>query len=176
VQLPSGHVIAPSALPAWAPWLAAAVMYASALAIAISRRGRWMLAGAGALGLGGTAAALVLTPTVPASPGYAITLAVPSGQPLTSPVVVTVCGRRADGSAAAVPGAGDLLTVLLDGRQVLETQRSTLGVEAGPGDHELRVEVLAPGHREFRPPLDARLRVLVQGTGPLPPAPPCPRS
>jgi hypothetical protein len=176
VRLPSGHVIAPSAVPAWAPWLAAAVMYAAALGLAVSRRGRWMLVGAAALGLGGTAATLVLTPAVPASPGYAITLAVPSVQPLTSPVVVTVCGRRADGSAAAVPGDGDLLTVLLDGRQVLETRRSRLGVEAGPGDHELRVEVLAPGHRQFRPPLDARLRVLVQGTGPLPPAAPCRRS
>ncbi|MEA2671514.1 MAG: hypothetical protein QOG45_1734 [Chloroflexota bacterium] len=176
MQLPSGHIVAPSAVPAWAPWLAAAVMYASALALAVSRRGRWVLVTAGVLGLGGTVAALLLTPTVPVSPGYAITLAVPSGRPLTSPVAVTVCGRRADGSAVAVPGGGDLLTVLLDGRQVLETQRSSLGVEAGAGDHELRVELLAPGHLQFRPPLDARLRVLVQGTGPLAPTPPCPRS
>jgi len=29
-----GHVVAPSALPGWGPWLAAAVMYASALALA----------------------------------------------------------------------------------------------------------------------------------------------
>ncbi len=174
MQPPSGHVVAPSALPAWAPWLAAALMYGGALALAISRRGRGVLAIAAALGLGGTVAALVLSPTVPASPGYALAVAVPPARPLTSPVTVAVCGRMPDGSAAAVPGAGDLLTVFLDGRQVLETPRSPLGVVAAPGDHEIRVEVLAPGHRRFRPPLDVRLRVSVEGTGPLAPPPPCP--
>jgi hypothetical protein len=150
-------------------------MYGSAVALAVARRGRWVLLTAGGLGVGGTVAVLALNPTVPASPGYSISLAVPTAQPLTSPVLVTVCGRRPDGSHVGVPDPGSLVTVFVDGRQVLESQRSPVGVAAGVGAHELRVEVLTSGHREFRPPLDARLRVLVAGPGPLPPAAGCPR-
>jgi hypothetical protein len=40
--------------------------------------------------------------------------------------------------------------------------------------HELRVELLSAGHVEFGPPLDARLRIAVDGAGPLPAAAPCP--
>jgi hypothetical protein len=167
-------VVATSAVPAWAPWLAAALMYASALALAVARRGRWVLLTAGGLGAGGTVAVLALSPTVPASPGYSISLALSAAQPLTSPVLLTVCGRRPDGSPVGVPDHGNLITVLLDGRQVLETQRSPVAVVAGAGAHEVRVEVLTAGHREFRPPLDARLRILVEGTGPLPVQAGCP--
>ena len=171
---PPGHVVAPSALPGWAPWLAAAVMYASALALAAWRRGRVALLTAGGLGVAGTVAALALTPSVPAAPTYALRLAVPASHPLTSPVSVTVCGRRPDGSAVTVPDAQTLLTVFLDGRQVLETRRTPIAVEAGAGAHELRVEVLTGGHLEFRPPVEARLTVVVTGDGPMPAAAPCP--
>ena len=168
-------MVAPSAVPAWAPWLAAALMYASALALAALRRGRGVLLTAGGLGVAGTVAVLALNPTVPAPPGYSISLAVPAASPLTSPVLLTVCGRRPDGSQVGVPDPGNLITVFVDGRQVLELQRSPVGVAAGAGPHELRVEVLTAGHREFRPPLDARLRVVVDGTGPLTTAGGCPR-
>jgi hypothetical protein len=172
---PPGHVIAPSALPGWAPWLAAALMYGSALALAASRRGRVALLTAGGLGVAGTVAALVLTPGVPAAPNYALRLAVPASHPLTSPVPVTVCGRRPDGTAVTVPDAQTLLTVFLDGRQVLETRRP-IAVQAGAGAHELRVELLTAGHLEFRPPVEARLKVVVTGDGPMPGAAPCPAS
>ena len=149
-------------------------MYASALALAAARRGRAALLAAGGLGVAGTVAALALTPTIPSAPGYALRLAVPAPQPLTSPVPVTVCGRRPDGTAVAVPDAQTLLTVFLDGRQVLETRRTPIAVEAGAGTHELRVEVLTAGHLEFRPPLDARARVVVAGDGEVPAAAPFP--
>ena len=149
-------------------------MYASALALAASRRGRVALLAAGGLGVAGTVAALALTPTVPAAPDYAVRLAVPASRPLTSPVPVTVCGRGPDGSSVTVPDAQTLLTVLLDGRQVLETRRAPVAVDVGAGTHELRVEVLTAGHVEFRPPLDARLWVTVAGHGPMPAAAPCP--
>jgi hypothetical protein len=167
-------VIAPSAVPGWAPWLAAAVMYASALALAVARRGRRALLAAGGLGVAGTVAGFALTPTVPAPPGYALRIAVPAARPLTSPVPVTVCGRRPDGSAVTVPDPHTLLIVFLDGLQVLETRRSPVAVEARSGAHELRVEVLTASHVEYRTPLDARLRIAVDGAGPLPAAPPCP--
>src|ERR1700745_470586 len=91
---PPGHVIAPSALPGWAPWLAAALMYGSALPPAGARPGRGPPPPAGGLGVAATVAAIVLTPGVPAAPNYALRLAVPESHPLTSPVPVTVCGRR----------------------------------------------------------------------------------
>lgn len=170
---PSGHVVAPSALPGWAPWVAAALMYASALALVVAQRGRRALLTAGGLGVAGTVAAFALTPTVPAAPAYALRIAVPAARLLSSPVLVTVCGRRSDGSAVTVPDPQTLLTVFLDGRQVLETRRSPVAVVAGAGRHELRVEVLTAGHLEFRPPLDARMQVEVGGVGPLPTAAPC---
>jgi hypothetical protein len=175
VQPPITHVIAPSSVPGWVAWVAAALMYGSALAVAVARRGRRALAAAAVLGLGGTVAVVVLTPTVPAPPGYAIMLAQPPARgAVTSPIAVTVCGRMPDGSPAAVPGAGDLLSVSLDGRQVLETQRSAVGVEAPPGPHDLRVEVITADHREFQPPLDARVRVTVEGPAALPAVSGCP--
>jgi len=173
VPTPLTHIAPPAGVPGWAPWLAAAVMYGSALALLLARRGRGMLVAAGALGLAGTGAVFALGPTVPAAPGYVITLALPGAGARTSPLPVSVCGRRTDGTAAAVPGAGNLLTVFVDGRQVLETRRTPLAVELAGGSHELRVEVLTDDHREFRPPLDARLRVTVAGAGPLPAAAPC---
>jgi hypothetical protein len=176
VLVQPAHVVAPSTVAGWVPWLAAALMYASALALAVARRGRRALLTAGGLGVAGTVAALALTPTVPAAPGYALRLAVAGDRPLTSPVLVTVCGRRPDGSAVAVPDPQTLLAVFLDGRQVLETRRSPVAVEAGAGAHRLRVEVLTAGHVEFRPPLDSTLRIGVDGAGPLPSAAPCPRA
>ncbi|HEX3605341.1 MAG TPA: hypothetical protein VH134_05430 [Candidatus Dormibacteraeota bacterium] len=168
------HIAPPSSVPGWAPWLAALVMYGSAIALLLARRGRRFLLAAGVFGLGGTAAVLALSPTVPAAPGYAISLALPGGGERTSPLLVSVCGRRPDGSGAAVPGAGNLLTVFLDGRQVLETRRTPVAVEAPAGAHLLRVEVLTDDHREFRPPLDSRLALRVAGAGPLPSAAACP--
>lgn len=175
MQPPPAHIVAPSIVPAWVAWLAAGAMYASALALAVWRRGRAVLLAAGGLGVAGTVAVLLLSPTVPASPGYTIGLAVPAARPLTSPFPVTVCGHLPDGSPAAVPGGGgNLLTVFLDGRQVLETRSSPLAVDAPPGTHELRVEALSGGHREFQPPITASLRVDVGGTGPLSAAASCP--
>jgi hypothetical protein len=148
-------------------------MYASALALAATRRGRVALLTAGGLGVAGTVAVLALNPTVPTPPDYLLRLAVPAAQPLTSPFPLTVCGRRPDGSAVAVPDAQTLLTVFLDGRQVLETRRTPIAVEARAGTHELRVELLTAGHLEFRPPVDARLRVVVAGGGPMATPAPC---
>ncbi len=175
MRLPPLHIVAPSIVPVWVAWLAAGAMYASALALAVWRRGRAVLLTAGGLGVAGTVAVLLLSPTVPASPGYTISLALPAARPLTSPLPVTVCGRLPDGSAAAVPGPGNLLTVFLDGRQVLETRTSPLAVDAPPGAHQLRVEVLSGGHREFQPPIQAVLGVAVDGSGPLPAAAACGR-
>jgi hypothetical protein len=169
VQPSLAHVVAPSSLPAWVPWVAAALMYGSALGVARARRGRGALLAAGLLGLAGTVAVLVLTPTIPAAPGYTITLAQPAAPgPVSSPIAVTVCARMRDGSRAGVPATGGLISVSLDGRQVLETPRSAVAVEASPGPHDLRVELLTADHREYRPPLAAAVHVTVEGSAPLP--------
>jgi hypothetical protein len=175
VQPPVIHLVAPSSLPAWIPWVAAALMYGSALGVAAGRRGRGALLTAGLLGLAGTVAVLVLTPTVPAAPGYAITLAQPAPGRVTSPIAVTVCAHLPDGSRVDVPAGGDLISVALDGRQVLEARRSEVAVLASPGPHDLRVELVTAGHVEYRPPLAAQVRVTVEGSAPLPASPGCRR-
>ena len=175
MQPPITHVVAPSNLPAWIPWVAAALMYGSALGVAVARRGRRALLLACLLGLAGTVAVFVLTPTVPAAPGYVISLAQPAPGAVTSPVAVTVCARMPDGPRVPVPAGDDLISVSLDGRQVMEARRSRLAVEAPPGQRDLRVEVITADHREFRPPLRAGVRVTMEGSAALPASPGCPR-
>lgn len=165
--------MSPSSLPAWVPWVAAALMYGGALGVAAGRRGRGALLVAALLGLAGTVAVFVLTPTVPAVPGYAISLAQPSPGAVTSPIAVTVCARMPGGSRVDVPAGGDLISVSLDGRQVLEAPRSQLAVLASPGPHDLRVELITADHLEYRPPLAAEVRVTVEGSAPLPASPGC---
>src|SRR5258708_38818479 len=67
---PPGHVVAPSALPGWAPWLAAAVMYASALALAAWRRGGGAPPAAGGPGAAGTPPRPAPDPTPPPPPDH----------------------------------------------------------------------------------------------------------
>src|SRR5205807_6067043 len=110
----------------------------------------------------------VVASSAPSSPGYAISLAVPrDGASVTTPVLVTACGRNPDGTAAAVPGPDRVLSLFIDGRQTFETRTATVALQVGPGRHRLRVEVLTTDHREFLTPLQASVSIDVVGTGPV---------
>ena len=109
-----------------------------------------------------------VSPGAPLPPGYAITVLEPgAGGAVTTPFSVVVCGRSSAGSSAAVPGGDRVLSISLDGREVLSTGSGHALVTATPGRHRLRVEVLTKDHVEYQPPLAQELDVEVGGPAPI---------
>jgi hypothetical protein len=122
-----------------------------------------------ATGVAGLLAVNVFAASSPATPGYSIRLQTPGqDERVTSPVLVSVCGRTASGASADVPGPGRVLSVFVDGRQTLEAATPSAAVLVAPGPHDLRVEVLTGDHREYSPVIDATVHVVVTGSAPLP--------
>jgi hypothetical protein len=159
------HVSAPTRVPGFVPWLAAVVMWGGVVGALMIRVRRWRaLSGAAALcGLAGVLAISIFG-SAPARPTYSLVLASPLQPSVMSPVVVSACGRNADGSVTTVPGPGRYLTVFVDGRQAVETVQSAAQFAVPVGHHQLRVEVLTAGHQEYQPPLSVDLTITVTGT------------
>jgi hypothetical protein len=101
----------------------------------------------------------------PVAPPYKLSLGV--SQQTTSPVQVTVCAHKADGSAVTTPDGDHVLGVLIDGVQVANQANSDFPVAMSPGRHALRIELLTRDHREFNPAVLADTTVTVTGNGPL---------
>ena len=102
-------------------------------------------------------------PWPPTRPGYSISIAEPQpGVVLSSRFTVTVRGQHPDGSSAEVPGGDQVVYVALDGRQVALARAASVSVQALPGAHRLRVEILAADHREFTPPISVDLPIVVR--------------
>jgi hypothetical protein len=174
---PVGHVL-PSASPLGiVQWFAAGLVVFGGLLLLLLRTSwlRWLGWTALAVGIAGSVA-VEAGAVAPSPPAQSLSLAQPvGGAPVTSPLLVTVCGRLASGSRAHLPAAGDVLSVFLDGRQVLTTSGASGAVIASIGVHTVRAEILTSDHREFQPPLLTERQVVVSGTGPLPAAAACPR-
>jgi hypothetical protein len=126
-----------------------------------------------AIGAAGTVVSLAVIPGLPARPNLSLGVVTPRDSPVVSPIIVAVCGQRADGSSVRVPASDQVLSVSIDGRQEAEQRTSAFAVPAAPGAHELRVELLASGNRPYAPPLATTVRVEVTGPGILSPAPRC---
>ncbi len=90
----------------------------------------------------------------------------PPGAPVTSPLVVRVCA-----TGTSVPGAGRLLGISVDGRQVAEVNADTAAVSVASGEHTLRVELVNSAHRQYAPPVLTEETITVAGYG-APAAPP----
>lgn len=112
----------------------------------------------------GAVVAALVTPWPPAPPGYSISVVIRhTGDRITSPVAITVCGRTSDGSATAVPGADRVVYMALDGKQVMTVRAASMVVPMTSGKHLLRLEILTGDHRAFQPPLLTDLQITVRG-------------
>jgi hypothetical protein len=151
--------------PLWPQWVAGGVGLVGLVGAFEARsqalrRISAVLAVAGLLTMVGACAAL---PSSPSAPNVSLRIVQPAANSVVrTPVLVTVC---ADGSS--VPGAGRLLTVLVDGRQVIEVDADSAAVPLSIGQHTLRVELVTRDHREFAPPVLTDEVVDVVGAGTL---------
>lgn len=163
------HIVGGGAV--WPRWVTSAALFGGAVAAAPASgavRRAWLTA-AGA-GLAATVVADALLPAAPSAPvGVSLRIAAPAaGTTVTSPVAVRVCDR-----GAAVPGAGRLLSISLDGRQIAEVGSDSAVVNAAAGSHTLRAEVVTSDHREYAPPVLTDELVTVSGPGTLGAVPEC---
>ncbi len=157
--------------PVWPQWVAGGVGLLGLIGALEARsqalrRVGGVVACAGLLTMVGACAAL---PSAPAAPNLSLRIAQPlAGSVVHSPVLVTVCAN-----GAIIPGAGRRLSVLVDGRQVIEVNSESAAVQLGPGRHTIRVELVTIDHREFAPPVLTDEDVDVVGVAPLPKAVVC---
>jgi hypothetical protein len=157
----------------WPLWLTGTLLFGGAVGAMFVRRAtlhRACLACA-IVGLVTTVAVYVLLPAAPAAPpGLSLSIAAPrDGATLTSPVVVRACAG-ADG----VPGAGRLLSISVDGRQVAELHTDTTVINISKGEHRVRVELVTSAHQAYAPPVLTDETITVVGIGPVAPPPDCP--
>ena len=159
------HILPNNIVPEPAQWLAIGLAAAGSVGV-LRRRGAqldrvsWTLFGTG------TAAIVILVGIAmiaPQPPGYSLSLALSHRG--ASPVLVSVCARYPSGAAARTPENGDVLTYLVDGKQVGYSSLSEFMVTLTPGRHTLRAELLAGNHREFNPVVAAQARVTVTSEG-----------
>jgi hypothetical protein len=123
------------------------------------------------VGLVATIVVYALLPTTPPAPrGVSLSIAAPlAGATVTSPVVLRVCA-----GGFSVPGAGRLLSISIDGRQVAEVNTGTAAINVDTGEHSLRVELVTSTHREYAPPVLTDETITVSGVEPLSQPPDCP--
>ena len=156
----------------WPLWITGVLLFGGAVAaMATSGRLRRLALAVAGAGLLGTVAVYIALPTAPPAPA-GLSLQVvnpPANATVTSPVVVTVCS-----GSAPIPGAGRLLSLSIDGRQVAEVHAGTAAIDVASGHHTLRAELVSSQHREFAPPVLTEESITVSGVGPLPSAAACP--
>jgi hypothetical protein len=159
-----GHILSGSPVPDALQWLAAALLFGgAAAALATQRRlQRRVAIAVAASGLVGTVAAWGVAAAQPGVAPYAIRIAAPqSGALVASPVTLTVCGVRGDGSTLRATDAQHYLVVFVDGHEVPTVDAWQFPVELTGGSHEVRVELVTPMHHAFNPPATADVSVNV---------------
>lgn len=153
------HVVGAAAQ--WPLWITGTLLFGGAVAaMAVPLRWRRACLAVAGVGLVATVATYLVAPAAPPAPG-GVTLRI--GQPAPGAAVTTPLVVRACAAAMPVPGAGRLLSVSIDGRQVAEVAADTAIVDIAPGAHRLHVELVTADHRAFAPPLAAEESVVVVG-------------
>jgi hypothetical protein len=174
--VPPAHVVASATVPLALVWIAVVLLGAGGFAV-VTLRQAWARRLGASLALAGLPVAAVLEllgSIAPPSPGYTIAVATPDWRgSVTSPVRVLVCGRLPDGSARPAPDPSSVLLVAVDGREVLASSSPGFAIAMSAGAHVLQVELLDRAHREYRPRIQTRVDVDVDGVGPLQAAPQC---
>ena len=169
------HIVVPWAtLPLLGAWAAVVLGVLAGLVLLIADLHHRRLGAVVLLVFAAASAAVgAITPWPPGAAPYRVSVVSPSaGEQVTSPLAITVCGRNPDGSAAAVPGADRVVSVSVDGRQVLSAASDSLAVFLRPGSHRVRVEVLTARHVRFSPPDFVDVAVTVSSATPGSPATP----
>lgn len=154
----------------WPLWITGALLFGGAVAaMAVPRTLRRACLAVATLGLVATVVVYTLLPTAPSAPqGLSMRIIAPTTAPVTSPVLVKVCGGTSN-----LPGAGRLLSISIDGRQVAEVNADTVAVNVSAGTHLLRAELVNSAHLEYAPPVLTDETITVVGIGPLAAAPDC---
>jgi hypothetical protein len=159
-----GHLLIGGPIPAAVQWLAAALLFGGAAAMLSLRRRAWRYTAAAATmcGLAVTIAAYVAAALQPGAPPYAVRITAPeTGSFVSSPVLLTVCGVRGDGSTRPATDAAHYLVVFVDGHEVPTVDAWRFAETLTPGQHTIRVELVTPSHHAFAPPAIATTRVTV---------------
>jgi hypothetical protein len=169
------HVLPSNVVPLAMQWMAIGMTAAGGVGILRRRHAlldtlSWSTFCVGALGCLTMVSVAMLSPP---PPPYTLSLVV--SQQTTSPVQVTVCARKADGSPAATPDGDHVLGVLIDGVQVANQSTGQFPVPMARGRHALRIELLTRDHREFNPTILVDTAVTVKGDAALTTWKPCPR-
>ena len=163
------HVLIGSPVPLAAQWVAAALLFGGGLAAVVVRRRVWRVVATAlaVCGLGGTLTAWVAAAVQPGSPPYSLRIAMPAnGARVPSPVTLTVCGVRSDGTMLPATDAAHYLAVFVDGREVPTVDAWQFAEAVGPGTHVIRVELVTPAHHAFNPPAAARATISVVSDAP----------
>lgn len=162
------HVLTNNPVPLPVQWLLAILFFGGALAMLALRRRGWRIAAAVATvcGLSGTISSWVVAAIQPGVAPYTLRIAAPSpGALVASPVLLTVCGVRGDGSELPATDSTHDLAVYVDGREVPTVDGWQFGEIVAPGRHTIRVELVSSSHQAFSPPVTASTDVTVAGGG-----------
>ena len=158
------HVLTGSPVPLAAQWVAAALLFGGGLAAVAARRRAWRIVATAVAvcGLGGTLTAWVAAAVQPGASPYSLRIATPvSGIPVLSPVALTVCGVRPDGSTLPATDAAHYLVVFVDGRERPTVDAWQFAEPMATGTHAIKVELVTPAHHAFSPPATATTTISV---------------
>jgi hypothetical protein len=159
-----GHLLTGGPIPLAVQWLAAALLGGGVVGMLSLRRRAWRFSAAAVTmcGLAGTVAAYVTAAIQPGAPPYAIRITAPeTGALVSSPVLLTVCGVRRDGSTQPATDIAHYLVVFVDGHEVPTVDAWRFAETLTPGPHTIRVELVTPSHHAFAPPAIAITKVTV---------------
>jgi hypothetical protein len=158
------HLLTGSPIPLAVQWLAAAALFGGAVAVVSFRTRAWRTAAAvvATCGLAATATSCVAAAVQPGAPPYTLRIAAPeTGSSVSSPVLLTVCGVRGDGTTQPATDTSHYLVVFVDGHEVPTVDAWRFGETLTPGKHTIRVELVTQSHHAFAPPAIATTVVRV---------------
>ncbi|MDQ6847442.1 MAG: hypothetical protein M3019_07660 [Candidatus Dormibacteraeota bacterium] len=164
-----GHIVGGGLV--WPLWVTGSLLFGGAVgAMAVAQTLRRACLAIAAIGLISTVIVYTLLPSAPIAPrGLTVRIVAPKASAtVTSPVLVRVCGDTSN-----LPGAGRLLSISVDGRQVAEVDADSAAVALAAGTYTLRAALVTTKHLEYAPPVLTDETITITGVGALAPAPDC---
>ena len=157
-----GHVLTGGPVPVAFEWLIAVMLFGGAAGAVLLHRRPWRLVAAviACVGFVATVGSWVLAALQPGAPPYTIRIVAPvNGARVSSPVVLTVCGVRADKSLLPSTDGRHYLAVFIDSREVPTVDTWHVAERLTAGVHTIRVELVTPSHHAFTPAMNAQVRL-----------------
>ncbi|MBV8195591.1 MAG: hypothetical protein JOY80_08690 [Candidatus Dormibacteraeota bacterium] len=142
------------------------LLFAGAVTAFVVRRRAWRVTAVvlSACGAIGTLTSWVVAAVQPGVPPYSLRVIYPTnGARVASPLLLTVCGVRGDGTMVPATDPSHYLVVFVDGHEVATVDAWQLAEILAPGQHDIRVELVTPAHHAFDPPAIASTDVTVTG-------------